>query len=87
MDAHYRIPPGWNNVYPEEDKKAEDLVVRDTSVKEPQCEHEWCALANSVKIYGPAPGYGKVLTTGGEIEELIDIPREDEFNSIVHDDL
>jgi len=87
MDSHYRIPPGWNNNLPQEGKTTEDLVVRDTSVKEPSCENEWCSLANSVKVYGPAPGYGKVLTTGNVVHSLQNIPGEEHFYSHVRDDL
>jgi len=35
-----------------------------TSIKEPECEHTWCGLSNSVKYFGPAT-FGEVITTSG----------------------
>jgi len=35
------------------------------AMKEPGCEDAWCGLKDSVKWYGPAPGYGKVLSRSG----------------------
>lgn len=75
MDAHYRIPHIWHKKIPTD---TEELQVIDTSLKEPECEHAWCALKNSVKLSGPAEAYGKVLSAGGVTTEL-DIPSEEEI--------
>jgi hypothetical protein len=76
MDAHYRIPAIWHKTIPSPD--TEELQVVDTSVREPECEHAWCALKNSVKWSGPAEAYGKVLSAGGVTTEL-DLPSEEEL--------
>ena len=75
MDAHYRVPPIWNEKVPSND---EDLLVVETSLKEPQCEHAWCALKDTVKYSGPAEAYGKVMSAGGVIT-VLDVPSEDEI--------
>uniref|UniRef100_A0A7S1ZC40 Uncharacterized protein n=1 Tax=Trieres chinensis TaxID=1514140 RepID=A0A7S1ZC40_TRICV len=72
MDAHYRVPPSWHKQMPKEDG-LEDFVVIETSVKEPQCEHGWCGMKNTVKWSGPAEGYGKVLSAGGKVSTLLDL--------------
>lgn len=75
MQTHYRIPPTWIIAIPSEEKK---LLVISTSVKEPDCEDAWCNLKDSIKLSGPAEAYGKVLSTGGEITELV-LPSEEEL--------
>jgi hypothetical protein len=76
MDAHYRVPAIWYKRIPSPD--TEELQVVDTSVREPECEHAWCALKDCVKWSGPAEAYGKVLSTGGVTTEL-DLPSEEEI--------
>jgi len=79
MDQHYRIPPTWANHSPRKLGGKERLEIVQSSLKEPDCVDEWCGLKNAVKYYGPAPGYGKVLTAGGVVKELEDIPSEESF--------
>lgn len=78
MNVHYRIPEHWNTAQ-ERDGDVEELSLFGTSVKELECEHSWCGLKNSLKWHGPGPGYGKVLTGGGRISTLVNIPTEDSF--------
>ena len=75
MDAHYRIPATWSQ---EIHSDEEDLVVSDTTLKEPQCMYSWCAMKNTFTYSGPAEGYGKVMSAGGAIT-VLDIPSEDEI--------
>lgn len=82
LDTHYRIPPIdiWDNPKPKPpDETVEDLTLIETSYKELQCPNSWCGTVNALKHYGPAPGYGKVMTPGG-IVELKNIPTEESFN-------
>jgi hypothetical protein len=61
------------------------MVYVGMSVKEPGCEDAWCGLKDAVKWYGPAPGYGKVLSGGGydHVAELPGIPAEESFEKKV----
>ena len=52
-DTHYRIPPTWYHAVPKKEE-VDELVVVDTSIKEPNCEYQWCALKDSVTYSGPA---------------------------------
>lgn len=79
MDNHYRIPGDWNKYRPIRARGLEKLAVIESSLKEPGCKDDWCGLENSVTISGPAPGYGKVLSAGGIITELENIPTEESF--------
>ena len=81
MDSHFRVPSIWAITEPK-DPDLDELVTIESSYKEPACKDHWCALENSVKWYGPAPGYGKVLTAGGLVHELDDIPQENEFEEL-----
>jgi hypothetical protein len=78
-DIHYRIPPSW--MYTEDSgtttDQEEELVVVSTSLKEPNCEHQWCSMADTMKWYGPAPGYGKVISASGVISDLPNILSND----------
>ena len=71
---HYRIPPHWKESVVDPSDSAdpvEELIMIDTFAKEPSCEYGWCALEKgTVQLKGPAPGYGKVLTGGHQIQEL-----------------
>eukprot|EP00587_Corethron_hystrix_P017029 CAMPEP_0113323744 /NCGR_PEP_ID=MMETSP0010_2-20120614/16534_1 /TAXON_ID=216773 ORGANISM="Corethron hystrix, Strain 308" /NCGR_SAMPLE_ID=MMETSP0010_2 /ASSEMBLY_ACC=CAM_ASM_000155 /LENGTH=199 /DNA_ID=CAMNT_0000182795 /DNA_START=590 /DNA_END=1189 /DNA_ORIENTATION=+ /assembly_acc=CAM_ASM_000155 len=69
--AHYAIPPTWSQMY-DKVEGLENLHVMGTSVKEPECESDWCALANSVKWYGPAEK-GVVTSSGGK-KTRIEVP-------------
>jgi len=81
MDNHYRVPPSWNDYKPRRTGGLEHLVVVSSSVREPECKDDWCALKDTVVSKGPAPGYGKVMSAGGIISELENIPTEDEFET------
>jgi len=58
---------------------SEDLIFDDYALIEPSCAHGWCGYRDSVKWYGPAPGYGKLLTGDGKVRDLNDIPSENSF--------
>lgn len=62
LEIHYAVPPHWSDEA-ELETDHEMLEMVGTSMKEPECAHVWCGLANSVKWYGPAIE-GKVITTG-----------------------
>jgi len=81
MDNHYRIPESWNEYTPRRVGGLEELQVVESSFKEPECKDDWCGLKDTVKVRGPAPGYGKVLSAGGVVTELEDIPLEESFES------
>jgi hypothetical protein len=82
MDQHYRVPPVWSEYYPRPEGGVERLDVISSSVKEPDCQHDWCALKDTIKWYGPGPGYGRVLSAGGVVTDLEDIPDEDDFDLV-----
>jgi hypothetical protein len=78
METHYAVPPIWSidppPVQEEEldktdDDYVEELVMVGTSMKEPECEHGWCALKDSVKWYGPGKE-GITITTGYDQSQL-----------------
>jgi len=48
----------------------DEFEMIDTFCREANCEHEWCALQDSPVVQGPAPGFGKVLTTNGRVFQL-----------------
>jgi hypothetical protein len=88
LDAHYRIPPHWmDSIIPSSSsgdsssgdsssEEGDDFQITDTFLREWNCPDEWCALENSIKVHGPAPGYGKVLSAFGRVEEL-NVPSEE----------
>lgn len=81
LETHYRIPPKdvWNHAKPRpENETVEELTLIETSYKELACPNSWCGTLNPIKHYGPAPGYGKIVTPGG-VMELRDIPSEESF--------
>ena len=88
LDNHYRIPSTdvwYKPVAREEGDYTDEMVYVGMSVKEPGCEDAWCGLKDAVKWYGPAPGYGKVLSGGGydHVAELPGIPAEESFEKKV----
>jgi len=61
LEVHYAVPPIWSrSLGPKEGLDRLEMVG--TSMKEPDCEHKWCALKDSVKWYGPAKE-GKLIST------------------------
>ena len=65
LEAHYAVPPSWNNAAPASDPPLPRLRMVGTSMKEPSCPNEWCASSNTVKWPEAEGKYGEVLTTGG----------------------
>ena len=69
-ESHYRIPPKWNYV-PILESDLEELVVTETSFKEPECEHGWCGIKETTKWKRPQSlEFGQFLTGDGEIKSL-----------------
>lgn len=79
MNQHHRVPPSWDEYEERKPGGVEYLNGVSSSIMEPGCEHEWCALKDTVQWYGPGPGYGKVMSAGGAITELENIPSEESF--------
>ena len=78
-ETHYRIPPGWHLMPNEEMEDLDELIVTETSFKEPGCEHEWCALGNAKKWERPPDlKFGQILSPDGVIRTLVD-ETEDEL--------
>jgi hypothetical protein len=63
MEAHYAVPPVWNTP-PTLEPPLDELQMVGTSMKEPDCPDEWCALPDTVKWPDIEGTYGQVLTTG-----------------------
>lgn len=87
MDAHYRVPPDWTMVPEKADKEEEGrkatttrekegelatLLVMETSFSEPECDHGWCGLAETLKWERPVGEleFGQVLSGDGNIRSL-----------------
>jgi hypothetical protein len=84
LDIHYRIPSHdiWQKAAGiEENSDINELTLVNLCMKEPECESEWCRLNDTVKWYGPGPGYGKVLSADG-VFDLENIPDEKSFENI-----
>lgn len=79
MDQHFRVPPNWAEYEPRKVGGVELLRSAGAAVMEPECQDEWCALKDTVSWYGPGPGYGKVMSAGGVVTELENIPSEESF--------
>jgi len=62
-DSTYRIPPTWNELIPRNNDD-DALIVRGTSLLQPECEHSWCALKDAKQWRGPVEE-GQVLSVGG----------------------
>lgn len=60
-ESHYAVPEHWDKL--KSPATQDKLQVVGTSLREPDCPDEWCALKNSKRWYGPAPSDGRVLTT------------------------
>lgn len=66
-DVHYSIPPQWSSDPTPCDEPRAEMVG--TSMKEPDCEHVWCGLKDSIKWSGGGVE-GEVLTTNNHKYEL-----------------
>jgi len=67
-DIMYRIPPSWDKVKPRIGD-VDAVIVRGTSFREPECEHDWCTLKGAKQWKGPVEE-GKILSGSGEIMDL-----------------
>jgi len=81
QDAHYRVPPNWEYTVPKVEGIA-TLDVVETSLKEPECEHGWCGMQNTLKWSGPAEEYGKILSAGGVVSTLVDTDTKQPLSGI-----
>jgi hypothetical protein len=71
MDAHYRVPPEWMDVPEEGEGGPTGLVVKETSFNEPDCEHGWCNLAETIEWKRPDDlEFGQVLSGDGKVRSL-----------------
>eukprot|EP00578_Thalassiosira_sp_NH16_P001057 CAMPEP_0181138562 /NCGR_PEP_ID=MMETSP1071-20121207/34313_1 /TAXON_ID=35127 /ORGANISM="Thalassiosira sp., Strain NH16" /LENGTH=361 /DNA_ID=CAMNT_0023225407 /DNA_START=57 /DNA_END=1142 /DNA_ORIENTATION=+ len=71
LDAHYRIPPGWHVVPERTIEGLDELVVTETSLREPECKHEWCGMESTTKWESPAElEFGQVVSGDGKIRSL-----------------
>jgi hypothetical protein len=71
LESHYRIPPTWNDEPDETIEGLDALVVTETSFKEPECEHHWCAMKNTIKSRSPEDlVFGLVVSADGKIKSL-----------------
>jgi len=67
---HHRVPPNWKEVPEDKDHSSVDrLEWLETFCWEPDCEHQWCAVADARVVEGPAPE-GFLLTGNGQLEVL-----------------
>jgi len=79
LEAHYRIPPTWDDELDEIVEGLEELIITDTSFKEPECEHEWCSMKNTIKSKSPEDlVFGQVVSADGKIKSL-GLDSEDEL--------
>ena len=79
LDTHYRIPPIWDDTPDETVEGLDELIVTETSFKEPECEHEWCSMKNTIKSNCPEfLVFGQVVSTDGKIKSL-GLDSEDEL--------
>lgn len=52
LEAHFAVPPIWRSP-PSRPRKHNRLEMIGTSMIEPDCEHQWCRAADSIKWSGP----------------------------------
>jgi len=74
LEGHYGVPLNWHEE-PDWEQQSPTAEVIGTSLREPECEDNWCELQNSVKWKGPAE-FDYIITTdrkyklfGGDDEE------------------
>ena len=79
-NSHYRIPPSWDDE-PDDavEEGLDELIITKTSFKEPECEHEWCSMKNTIKSKSPEDlVFGQFVSTDGKIKSL-GLDSEDEL--------
>jgi hypothetical protein len=64
LEAHYAVPPHWKT-NPQGERKHDRLQMVGTSLKEPDCLHDWCRAKDSIKWSGPGEE-GKWIAPNGE---------------------
>ena len=69
LDAHYRVPPTWNRKPKTRLNERDELIVVGTSIKEPNCKDEWCALEDSIE-WNVRSIEGKILSNGAIQRDL-----------------
>lgn len=67
LDTHYRISPHWWKLEPPLDN-LQPLKIDQTSVLEPTCHFQWCALNNASSYFGP--GEIGIVYAGGSKQNL-----------------
>lgn len=77
--AASHLPEGVEEKWELDDGDIVPAETDGTLFWEPSCEHGYCGLKNTIKWYGPAPGYGKILSADGKVNELEGIPSETSF--------
>lgn len=73
LETHYRVPPGWELTQNEADTDGlDELIVSETSFREPNCEHEWCALSKNTKKWKRPEGlkFEQIMSADGVIKPL-----------------
>jgi hypothetical protein len=75
LESHYAVPAHWSAAAKPLGEDQDRLTIVGTSIKEPDCEHSWCALKDSVKWYGPAVE-GKIITPASRKTEAPMVPDE-----------
>jgi hypothetical protein len=77
LDAHYAVPETWHDKPTPSEEARMEMVG--TSMKEPDCEHAWCMLKDSVKWNGPGVE-GEVLTVNNHRYKLKPLVRDNDEN-------
>lgn len=53
QEAHFGVPPVWDSA-PGWEARLPQLELRAAAVLEPECDHQWCGLKDTVSWRGPA---------------------------------
>ena len=73
LETHYRVPPGWElSPHDADMEELDELIVSETSFREPNCEHEWCALSENTKKWKRPEGlkFEQIMSADGVIKPL-----------------
>lgn len=89
LECHYAIPRHWHTAEPADDR-LEKITMVGTSMRENDCPHSWCGLANTVKWSGPAKE-GVVISTshpdGAPLQEVVQDEGGDTKDAAKEDEL